>query len=173
MPFYYITGTPGSGKSTILAELKQRGYAAYETDDMAAFYNIDTGEPVSAPATAAERTPEWRKHHAWQIPTKKVDDLRLQAADTTAFLCGVVGNDADFWDKFDKVFCLYISPGETERRLLNRPGEAHGKNAHELASTLQWAGYAKQQYTDLGAIIIDATQSPRQIVDQILARAIT
>jgi len=165
---YYITGTPGAGKSTTLAELKRRGYTAYETDDMAAFYNTDTGNKIPHPATAAERTPEWRKHHEWRIPAEKVSALRAQSEGITAFLCGVVGNDAEFWHEFDRVFCLYLSSEETKRRLVDRPGEAHGKNPHELASTLEWASYARQQYTDLGAIIVDASMPVNQVADEIV-----
>ncbi len=169
MGLYYVTGTPGVGKSAVRAELQRRGYEAHETDDLAAFYDIRTGQKTSSGQTAKERTPEWRKHHQWKIPPQTVAELARASAGNTVFLCGVVANDAEFWDLFTRVFCLYLPPSGLEQRLTQRPdAEAHGKNAHELANTLAWASYAKQQYTDLGAVIIDAAQPLDTVVDEIL-----
>jgi len=171
MALYYITGTPGSGKTTVLAELKRRGYEAYGTDEdgLASFYHTVTGKQDFGGQTAEERTEDWRRYREWKVPAEKVEALRVQAVNKTIFLCGVSANDAtDFWDKFARVFCLYIPPAEVKRRILARPENNFGKNAHELASVLEWAGYAKQQYTDLGAIIIDATQPVANVVDAII-----
>lgn len=175
MALYYITGTPGSGKTTILAELKRRGCEAYGTDEdgFATFYDTSTGQPDAGGQTAEERTVAWREHHEYKVPPEKVETLRLQAAAKTIFLCGVVANDADdFWDKFDRVFCLYIPPEEVKRRILARPDNNFGKNDHELASVLEWASYAKKQYEELGAIIVDATVPVSTVVDDILKQTI-
>lgn len=168
MALYYVTGTPGSGKSTVLAELERRSYEAHDVDELAAFYHTETGRKTSTGQTAEERTPEWRNYHEWKVPVEKVDALQKQSTHKTIFLCGVAANDSDFWNKFTRVFCLYVPPHELERRLTDRPGSSFGKNPHELASALEWAGYAKQQYTDLGAVIIDATQPFEAVTDEIL-----
>ncbi len=171
MALYYITGVSGSGKSTVMAELKRRGYEAYDidTDGFATYYHVGTWEKADGGHTAAERTPEWRAQHEWKVPPEKVQELRDKSIGKTVFLCGVAANDADFWDVFTKVFCVYVPPEEVERRVLDREyAEDFGKNPHELASILEWANYAKQQYEELGAVIIDATQPPKKVANDIL-----
>lgn len=170
MGLYYITGVPGVGKSTVLSELRTRGFIAHEVDEIAAFYNTVNGQKTTTGQPAAERTIEWRKHHEWKIPSEEIEVLAKEAVHQSVFLCGVAANDTNFWDKFTEVFYLYAPPVEIERRLITMLDKnAYGKNSHELAETLKWAATARQQYTDLGATIIDATQPLSKIVDEILA----
>ncbi len=171
MPLYYITGLPGSGKSTVLTELRRRGYEAYGTDEdnLAAHHHSVTGEKDPGGQTAETRTEDWRKHHEWKIPVEKVEHLRLKASAKPVFLCGVVANDAEFWDNFTQVFCLYATPEEIKHRIVNRVHNDFGKNAHELAEILEWAAYSKDQYGKLGATLIDATQSVEKISNEILS----
>jgi thymidylate kinase len=172
MPLYYITGVSGSGKSTVLAELKRRGLEAYGTDEdnLAAFYHTETGTKTPAFIPAEARTQEWRKYHEWKVPVETIEKLRRQATHHPFFFCGVVANDAEFWDKFEQVFCLYVPPEEIKRRIEVRADNDFGKNPHELATILEWAAYSKKQYEELGALLIDGTQSTEKIVDEILAQ---
>src|SRR5579859_2614351 len=112
MALYYITGTPGSGKSAVCDELKQRGYAAFDTDNdgIAAFYNNETGEAIGRHVLAAERTPAWRKQHTWKAKRETVEKLAATAENKPVFLCGATANDADeLWDLFAKVFALVVT----------------------------------------------------------------
>ena len=169
MSLYYITGVPGSGKTTVLAELTRRGYEAYDTDYFADFYDIFTGEKALNGRTAQKRTKEWRQHHEWKLPVETVAALRAKAGSAVIFLCGVTANDDDFWKEFANVFCLHVPPDEIERRLLGRPDQDdYGKNPHELAIAIEWAAYSKQQYEDLGAVIIDAAQAVEHIAQAII-----
>lgn len=62
MPLIYITGTPGSGKSTIRQSLINRGFIAYggAEDNIAGFFD-ENGDPLSGWVSAEMRTPEWRQ----------------------------------------------------------------------------------------------------------------
>ncbi len=168
---YYVTGVSGSGKSTVMAALQRLGYEAYDidTDGFATYYQTGTWDLGSGGGDAAERTPEWRAQHEWKVSPKKVETLRDKSIGKAVFLCGVAANDADFWDTFTRVFCVYVPPEEVKRRVLGRDKNDYGQNPHELARILEWAAYAKQQYQELGAIIIDATQPPEKAAVDILA----
>jgi thymidylate kinase len=170
MALYYVTGVSGSGKSAVLAELKRRGHEAYGTDEnnLAAHYHTVTGAKAPRDTPVEARTKDWRHYHQWKAPAGKVEALRRKAADKTVFLCGVSANDGEFWDKFTRAFCLYVPPEEIKRRILSRTGNNFGKNPHELNGILEWAAYSKKQYEALGAIIIDATQPIKNVVDDIL-----
>lgn len=62
MSLIYVTGIPGSGKTTVRNELRRRGYQAFGTDEdqLAFFYNNQTGKPLKQSVPAAIRTPEKR-----------------------------------------------------------------------------------------------------------------
>lgn len=173
----YITGIPGSGKSTVCNELKRRGYAAYDTDNdaIAFFYNDVSGELVKRLVPPADRSPEWRARYSWKAKRETVERLVTGAErDGVLFLCGVTANDVDeLWDLFSEVFALVISDGQMLRkRIADRDEDGYGKNPHELASLLDWQPTAAAQYEELGAILVDASQPLGKVVDAILAQAI-
>ncbi|MEO5948874.1 MAG: AAA family ATPase [Candidatus Saccharimonas sp.] len=171
MSFYYITGVAGSGKSLVRKELTRLGYEAYDTDEnnLGYFYHNTTGETVQNNLTSDERTPEWVQSHTWKLSRIKAEKLTLRARNKTVFLCGAVANDAtELWDLFDKVFALTINEEVLVHRIKTRTSNDFGKSPHEMANIMKWQSTAKETYTDLGAVIIDATQSIDHVTKSIL-----
>jgi len=63
----YITGVPGSGKSTVCAELQARGYSSVDADDdIGAWVSREIGETLHDPPAFAARTPEFYEQHDWR-----------------------------------------------------------------------------------------------------------
>lgn len=86
-------------------------------------------------------------------------------------MCGVTSNDADeLWDLFSQIFALHVDEASLRHRIANRSGGGFGKNPHEFAGLLEWQKTAEDDYTKLGATLIDATQPIANVVDQILAK---
>ena len=79
MPLFLITGIPGTGKTTVNAELKARGYESYDGDQdkLAHWYNIETGHEIET--TSELRTAEFGQAHSRDIPRKTVEHLRAKA----------------------------------------------------------------------------------------------
>lgn len=176
MALFYITGTPGSGKSAVCDELKRRGYIAYDTDKdaIAFFYDNATGEVIKQHVSAEDRTPEWRQKHTWKAKRETVKSLVAPVENDPVFLCGVTANDAaELWDLFTKVFALTIDDEQVlKKRIGDRSEDGYGKNPHEFAILLQWQQTAAADYKALGAILINADRPIEEVVNDILAQAV-
>lgn len=170
MALIYITGMPSSGKSTILKELKQRGFPAYGgvEDKLAAFYNNTTGEKIDW-VKAEDRTPQWNEQHTWKIPKVEIEKIKRHNAEKIAFICAVTSNDkSELWDLFDGVVALTINEGILKHRLATRTNNDVGKTEHELKAIIERQRTAKDEYEQLGAHIVDATQPIDKVLEDIL-----
>jgi dephospho-CoA kinase len=170
MALYFITGVAGSGKSTVTLELRKRGYEAYDSDDdLARWQNKRTGyvHPKST-VKSEDRTQEFLKNHAWQIPRSEVQKLFDKAKDNIIFLCGVASNESQLQDLFEKIFELTIDDATITHRLSTRTNNNWGKQSHELQKTLDENHSFSTDYTDNNYVIIDAIQAIELVVDEIL-----
>lgn len=169
----YVTGTPGSGKSTVCEELKRRGCAAFDTDEdsIADFYDNVTGKAVGDHVPAEARTAEWRARHSWLARREVVEELIASSRAPLVFLCGVTANDVDeLWDLFSLVIALIVRDRAVlAQRIADREDDGYGKHPDELASLMEWHKTAESDYAELGATLVDASQSVDDVVDAILA----
>ncbi|HMI09478.1 MAG TPA: hypothetical protein VK497_03745 [Candidatus Saccharimonadales bacterium] len=172
MSLIYITGISGSGKSAVRSELLKRGYEAHSTDEdeIAGFYNNETGQAVKNPDDPNDRTPEWRAHHTWNLSREAVETLAEKTMQKPIFLCGVASNDVGIGDLFSQVFALNISAKTLKHRIDTRTGNSFGKLPHEFESLLGWQKTAEEDYRKAGAIIIDGERSVELVVDEILSK---
>ncbi len=169
MSFIYVTGIAGAGKSTVCEELKQRGYEAYEADNsLSNFYNNETGEMIENHLPLAKRTPEWRKHHTWKMSKDKLLQLKDNAQNKHIFVCGVAANEEDYIDVFDKIYALVLNLPAVKHRILTRATSDFGKSAHEMNMIEEWYYSTDEYYQKIGAHLIDASQPPEKVVDDIL-----
>lgn len=174
MSLYYITGISGAGKSTILTELRLRGYEAYDVDELgpvtAKWHNDKTGfiHPKSS-VKKEDRTPDFLATHSWKITHEEVAGLAKQATAKTIFLGGSVTIEPEIRDLFSTVFSLTLDDETLERRLATRTNNDWGKNPHELAQALAANHELAIRHKDLGYTLIDARQEPEIIVATILS----
>lgn len=168
MSLFLITGLPGSGKSTVCAELKSRGYEAYDGDEdhLAKWYNNKTGLAVKK--EDEERTPAFIQAHSRNISRKTIKDLASRAKDRPIFLCNDPENEDELRDLFAKIFALVIDEKIRQHRLATRTNNSWGKLPHELEYDLVFQRKANDTYEKFPYTTIDAAQSPEDIVDQIL-----
>jgi len=173
VPLHYIAGISGSGKSTALAELRRRGYEAYDVDEAgpatAKWHHNTTGfvHPKSS-VKQADRTPEFLASHSWKVPRQEVAALRERAGDTTVFLGGAIANEVELQDLFDSTFALVLDDATLTQRLTERTNNDWGKDSHELELTLAANHDLAERYKKFGYVVIDATLTPDAIVTEIL-----
>lgn len=173
MPLCYITGISGSGKSTILSELKRRGYEAYDVDEAgpatAKWHNDKTGfvHPKSSVKKEA-RTPEFLSAHSWKVPRQEVLELTERTDGKTVFLGGIIANESEMRDLFSAMFALAIDNDTLRRRLATRIDNDWGKRPHELEHSLAVNRELHEKYKKADYTVIDASQAPDMVVNEIL-----
>jgi adenylate kinase family enzyme len=160
-----ITGRSGSGKSTICRELQRQDYNAFDGDQipgLCSWVDPHTDQPAIVDCTKPieKSTAEWR----WD---SNVLDAFLDQH-SNVFLCGSADNDLSFFDRFDRVFVLTL-PSEIQRkRIVNRTEHDYGKPPEMQEIILAEQKDFVAAATQLGAVAIDATGSPAEIISSIL-----
>lgn len=174
MSLFLITGLPGTGKSTVYAELKKRGYEAYDGDydRLAKWYSIADGVPIDA-RKSHDRTPEFLETHSRDISLDIIKGLATKAGNNPVFLCGDPENEDELVSLFDKVFALVLDEDVRQTRLATRTNNKWGKLPHEIAYDLTKKPIAYNRYERYGYVILDASQPIELVVDKILAEIIS
>jgi dephospho-CoA kinase len=173
MSFFLITGLPGSGKSTVYAELKARGHGAYDGDydHLAKWYDDTTGQPIrEGHYHEHERTPEFLQAHSRNISAQIVKNLASKAKSKPVFLCADPENEDELVHLFTKVFALVLNEDTRQHRLATRTNNQWGKRPHELAYDLAIKPQAYDRYKRFSYDLIDAEQPTSVIVNYILAQ---
>lgn len=114
-PAVLVTGMSGVGKSTVLAELARRGFAAVDTDDDGWIEVVD-GEPL------------------WREPLIK--ELLDRPREVPLFVQGTVANQGCFYDWFDAIVLLSAPIEVVLQRIARRTNNPFGKSAQERAQIL-------------------------------------
>jgi adenylate kinase family enzyme len=169
MPFIYVTGIAGAGKSTVRNELLHRGYDAHDTDEdgLSHWENTRNGE-ITRQAEVSERSEEFSAQNEWKVDPEQVRAIARRVSVRPVFLCGAASNDNEIWELFDIVIHLSIDKATLHRRVTTRTTSDYGKNPNELNALLKWHEKIQSYYQDQGAISIDGTKSVHQVVDDIL-----
>lgn len=169
MSLFYITGTPGTGKTTIQKELLNRGYEALDIDQrrFGGPVNLKTGERTRVPPIE-DRSPDWFEQHEWRVSRSGVEELKAEAKDKDIYLCGATTTEHLVWDLFDKVFYLNVDEETLRNRVLNREDNDFGKGEGELEIILDRYRASQEKLATLGATVIDATGSIDEAVDLVI-----
>lgn len=167
MSLYLITGLPGTGKTTVCAELKERGLEAYDADqDHLAHWYDANGDPVKE--EDEERTVEFVNAHTRDIALQIVEGLATQATDKTVFVCGDPENEDELQPLFTGIFALVLDESVRQDRLDTRTNNPWGKLPHEREYDRAHIAIAQNRYKSVGYSVISATQSVERIVDIIV-----
>ncbi|HEY9292531.1 MAG TPA: AAA family ATPase [Microlunatus sp.] len=142
-----ITGLSGVGKSTVIIELQRLGYRAVDLD--------------YAGCSRFDETNDW----VWDLG--RVAAV-LDADDELIFVSGSASNMGALRSRFSRVVLL-SAPVETMReRLLSRTNNRYGKDAEELAESLQYKETVEPLLRRTATIEIDTRRPVAEVLDAVL-----
>lgn len=170
MSLIYVTGAPGSGKTTLQKELSSRGYDTRDIDNsnLGGPHNKNTGEQVIIPP-ADQRSPEWFEAHEWRVFPDAFRKLEAEAINKDIILCGVAASDGEILHVFDKIIYLNLDDETLIGRLKSRIDNDYGKNDFELLEILNRKHGLDEKYSSLDVIDIDATKKLSEVADEIIS----
>ncbi len=153
---YLVEGVSGTGKTSVCRELNRRGYQAINGDRKLAYQ----GDPQTGEATDTAL----HQNHIWDVG--RVRALVADSAAPVTFFCGGSRNLVQFIGLFDEVFVLDIDLETLHRRLDQRPHDEWGSKPSERDLIVRVHRTKEDIPSD--AVVIDATRSLSEVVDEIL-----
>lgn len=143
-----ITGMSATGKSTVVRELRARGYPAWDADD--------------------DGFTEPREHGGWGWRTDLVD--ALLATEGLVVLAGCADEQRDY--AFDLTILLTVPEEELLRRLGSRTTGAYGSTAAERDRVLEDRRVVEPLLRAVADLVIDTTAPLEDVVAHV-ERALT
>src|SRR5919202_5036251 len=110
MAAFLVTGNPGSGKTTLAAELVRRGLVAIDPDYDAelSYWEDDAGTQTLKADGPSQPDEQWLRTHHWVWSRSRLQDIVRQHK-APVFVCGIALNIHRVVDLFEHIFLLHIN----------------------------------------------------------------
>lgn len=165
---YLITGVAGTGKSTLAKELRDRGFAAYDTEEGFSYHiNKKTGERAIYPANPS---PEWYEQHERVFDEKILENLFKKHQNENLFISSITANQSKYYPDFDKIFLLTAPNDVIIHRLGTRTNNYFGRHPLELQRVIGRHEQFDDELKAIGAVVIDSTQPIKAVAEAILSQ---
>ncbi len=127
-----LTGMPGTGKSTLIAELAVRGYRAVDidADEWSEWIEVECAGDAISPDSPVRPGRDW----VWR--EDRVRGLLSTEDADVPFVSGCAANMSKFYARFDHVVPLSVPDAVIVGRLAARTSNTYGKRPEEVARVL-------------------------------------
>lgn len=152
-----ITGMSAVGKSTVVIELAEGGFAAVVVDQ--------PGWSEYAEPEAGGEGPEW----LWR--EERMEDLLSTAEGEVLFVAGCARNQRKFYPRFTHVVLLTASESVTLHRLAARTNNSFGKTPQEAAKVLADKATFEERIRAGAGVVIDTDAPLEEVVEKLSSLA--
>jgi dephospho-CoA kinase len=149
-----ITGMSGTGKSTVIRALVERGYKAVDADDPGWSELVDV-------AGEANQDWVWREDRIAALLASEDADI--------LFISGCATNQGTFYPQFDHIVLLSAPLPLMLERLATRTTNAYGKRPDELARVVEHQQTIEPLLRRGATLEVDASVPVEQVVEAVLA----
>ncbi|MBD3647341.1 MAG: AAA family ATPase [Pseudomonadales bacterium] len=158
MKHVLITGMSGTGKSTVIGQLVERGHVAIDLDgdEFSHWVSVD-GDPTGA-----------NPGHDWMWREDKVAALLAEPLSHDLFVSGTAPNMGVFLPKFDRVILLTTSLDTMLQRLASRTNNPYGKRPEEVTQVKENLRLVEPRLRQIADHEIDTDQPLAQVVDRVV-----
>ena len=158
MAVFLITGMSGTGKSAALGQLRQRGYAAVDTD-------IGGWIELAPGPGGAGLEPQWREDLIGALIA------RHERSADPLFIGGTVWNQRVFYPRFREIVLLTAPLAVMLERIAARRGNPFGKTPQERERVIADTAAVEPLLRSSASIVIDTRQPLAEVVDRLAALA--
>lgn len=166
----FITGISGTGKTSLANNLQKRGINAFSMDEvpeLCFWINKADGKKVDY---EAQLTSAFIESHEWVCDTELLKSL-LNTEEKTIIL-GMVENQNDFLQLFDKIILLQCRPETFLKRIEERSDNDFGKDKSAQEYILKTYEAFEKEMLGSGAIPLNVERPLDDIVEEIMAIAV-
>jgi len=160
-----ITGSPGSGKTTIADALSTAGFNSYDGEAVDGLIRLEiatTGEPADWP----EGHVDW-DYYAWNIQADVL--TKLLASKEAIFVAMSTSNLSEFKPYFDKVIVLSVNNEALGRRLRARTTHEFGQTETNIQRWVDRNRSVTEKHAQEGGVVLDSSKPISEVIQDILS----
>ncbi len=172
MSLTYLTGISGTGKSSVLEQLSNRGFEAHGVDEEG--YAVWVNKKTDQVESFEENDPNfnfhsWYQNHRWVLSKKRISELK-QLSDRIqkpVILAGLADDEHDALSLFDNIIYLPLDKPTLKKRIMSRTDNSFGKKPEEMSAIMLWLTKNDAKYRSMSNHIIDASSPLESVVNEI------
>ena len=155
-----LTGMSGTGKSSVITELRARGFKTVDTDYGGWSEQVDVPASSERPGHPPEKEWLWREDRVARLLSTEDTDV--------LFVSGAARNQSKFYGQFDHVVLLTAPVPVITDRLSARTNNPYGKDPAELAEVLRLKETIEPALRRKADLEIDTSVPLDEVVEKIL-----
>jgi dephospho-CoA kinase len=159
-----LTGMSGTGKSSVLSELRARGFKTVDTDYGGWTELVEV--PTSSDRPEHPRAKEWLWREDLMTRLLSTEDAEV------LFVSGAARNQTKFYPEFDHVVLLTAPVDVITERLSGRTNNPYGKDPAQLAEVLGLKQTVEPALRRAADLEIDTSIPLDEVVEKILHRVL-
>ena len=164
-----ITGIAGTGKSTIVKALNERGIVSIDLHDVPGLFFWQNKETKEKVEYSPVHSKEWFDTVDRLCDIDKLKAMLTQHNDVVMAGTTSGSNQKEFLSLFDKIILLQSSPETLNNRLKTRTNKSgYGKTEAEQEDNVEWQKEFDPEMLSYGAIPISTEGSISDVIQKII-----